>query len=256
MLRQFIRRAGGGRPRSRVIVCVPSGLTQVERNAVAEATLTAGAREVHLIEEPLAAAIGAGLPVAEAIGSFVVDVGGGTTEIAVTALGGMVVSSSLQVGGYDFDEAIVRRVQQHHKLLVGQEQAEQVKIDIGSALAATAPEGETEIAGRDLVTGLLRRIALEPAEVTGALRRPVAQIVEGVKDLLEQTPAELSADVADRGLMLVGGGSLLRGLDDVLRHETGLAVTRDPEPLTTVARGAGSALEELGEDDGRRRRRR
>lgn len=256
MLRQFIRRASGGRLRSRVIVCVPSGLTQVERNAVSEATLTAGAREVHLIEEPLAAAIGAGLPVAEAIGSFVVDVGGGTTEIAVTALGGMVVASSLQVGGYDFDEAIVRRVQQHHKLLVGQEQAEQVKIDIGSALPAAAPEGDAEIAGRDLATGMLRRIALEPAEVARALERPVAQIVEGVKDILEQTPAELSADVADRGLMLVGGGSLLRGLDDVLRHETGLAVTRDPEPLTTVARGAGSALEELGQPRRRRSPRR
>jgi rod shape-determining protein MreB and related proteins len=255
MLRQFIRRASGGRPRSRVIVCVPSGLTQVERNAVSEATLTAGAREVHLIEEPLAAAIGAGLPVAEPIGSFVVDVGGGTTELAVTALGGMVVSSSLQVGGYDFDDAIVRRVQQLHKLLVGQEQAEQVKIDIGSALVSAAPDRDTEIAGRDLATGMLRRIALEPAEVTRALERPVAQIVEGVKDLLERTPAELSADVADRGLMLVGGGSLLRGFDEVLRHETGLAVTRDSEPLTTVARGAGSALEELGERRGHRRRR-
>jgi rod shape-determining protein MreB len=255
MLRQFIRRASGGRPRSRVIVCVPSGLTQVERNAVAEATLTAGAREVHLIEEPLAAAIGAGLPVAEAIGSFVVDVGGGTTEVAVTALGGMVVSSSLQVGGYDFDDAIVRRVQQQHKLLAGQEQAEQVKIAIGSALAATGPESETEIAGRDLSSGMLRRITLEPAEVTRALERPVAQIVEGVKDLLEQTPAELSADVADRGIMLVGGGSLLRGFDDVLRNETGLVVTRDPEPLTTVARGAGSALEELGGRRGQRGRR-
>jgi rod shape-determining protein MreB len=235
-------------------MCAPSGITDVERRAVEEAARSAGAREVHLIEEPLAAAIGADLPVAEAIGSFVVDVGGGTTELAVTALGGMVVSSSLQVGGYDFDDAIVRRVQQQHKLLVGQEQAEQVKIDVGSALTAAAPERETEIAGRDLATGMLRRISLEPAEVTRALERPVAQIVEGVKDLLEQTPAELSADVADRGLMLVGGGSLLRGFDDVLRTETGLAVTRDPEPLTTVARGAGSALEELGTGRGRGRR--
>jgi len=255
MLRQFIRRASGGRLRSRVIVCVPSGLTQVERNAVAEATLTAGAREVHLIEEPLAAAIGAGLPVAEPVGSLVVDVGGGTTEMAVTALGGMVVSSSLQVGGYDFDEAIVRRVQQQHKLPVGQEQAEQVKIDVGSALDAAAPEGDAVIAGRDLSTGMLRRVNLDPSEVTRALERPVAQIVESVKDLLERTPAELSADVADRGLMLVGGGSLLRGLDDVLRRETGLAVTQDEEPLTSVARGAGSALEELGEQRGQRRRR-
>jgi rod shape-determining protein MreB len=254
MLRQFLRRASGGRLRAGVIVCVPSGLTQVERNAVVEATLSAGAREAHLIEEPLAAAIGAGLPVAEAVGSLVVDIGGGTSEIAVTALGGMVVASSLQVGGYDFDDAIARLLQQHHKLLVGQEQAEQVKIEIGGATTAAAPEAAAEIAGRDLVTGMLRRLEIEAGEVVRALERPVEQIVEAVKDLLEQTPEELSADVATRGVMLVGGGSLLRGFDDVLRRETGLAVTRDPEPLTTVARGAGATLDELAERPRRRRR--
>lgn len=251
MLRQFIRRASGGRMRAGVIVCVPSGLTQVERNAVAEATVAAGAREVRLIDEPLAAAIGAGLPVAEAVGSLIVDVGGGTTEMAVTALGGMVVSASLQVGGYDFDDAIVRLAHQH-KLLVGQEQAEQVKIDIGSAVASAADGDAADIAGRDTATGALRRLRLEAPEVARALTRPVEQIVAAVVDLLERTPAELSADVAHRGLTLVGGGSLLRGLDRVFAERTGLVVTRDPEPLTTVARGAGAALDDLPP---RRRRR-
>jgi rod shape-determining protein MreB and related proteins len=254
MLRQFIRRASGGRPRATVIVCVPSGLTQVERNAVVEATLGAGAREARLIDEPLAAAIGAGLPVGEPVGSLVVDVGGGTSEMAVTALGGMVVSSSLQVGGYDFDEAIVRAVQQHHKLLVGQEQAEQVKIEIGSAVDPATMMDAAQIAGRDLVTGMLRRVRIETDEVREALAKPVEQIVAAVRDLLERTPAELSADVARRGITLVGGGALLRGFDEVLRSETGLPVFRDPEPLTTVARGAGAALEDPA-DQGRRTRR-
>jgi rod shape-determining protein MreB len=252
MLRQFIRRASGGRMRAGVIVCVPSGLTQVERNAVAEATTAAGAREVRLIDEPLAAAIGAGLPVGEAVGSLVVDVGGGTTEMAVTALGGMVVSGSLQVGGYDFDDAIVRLAQQH-QLLVGQEQAEQVKIGIGRATGGDAVDDSAEIAGRDVTTGALRRLRLGASEVARALTRPVEQIVHAVTDLLERTPAELSADVAGRGLTLVGGGSLLRDLDHVLAERTGLAVTRDPEPLTTVARGAGAALEDLPARRSRRR---
>jgi rod shape-determining protein MreB and related proteins len=243
VLRQFIRRASGGKPRAAAIVCVPSGLTQVERNAVTEATLSAGARTAGLIAEPLAAAIGAGLPVAEPVGSLVVDIGGGTSEIAVVALGEMVVSTSLQVGGYDFDDAIVRGVQQNHRLLVGQEQAEQVKIAIGSAPGSDGVADVAEIAGRDAVTGLLRRVELGADEVRRSLERPVEQIVLAVKELLERTPAELSADVATNGAMLVGGGSLLRGMDDVLARETGLPVTRDPEPLTTVARGAGAALD-------------
>ena len=255
MLRHFIRRVGGRRSRSAVIVCVPSGLTQVERGAVVEASLGAGMREAHLIEEPLAAAIGAGLPVAEATGSLVVDVGGGATEIAVTALGGIVVSTSLPVGGYDFDDAIVRGLQRDHALLVGQEQAEQVKIEIGSALEAAEPDGTAEIAGRDLVTGLLRRTTVGAGEVRSSLERPLERIVDAVKSLLEQTPAELSADLGARGLTLVGGGSLLRGFDELLRRETGLVVERDDDPLTTVARGAGAALEELGPlTRGRRRR--
>jgi rod shape-determining protein MreB len=226
------------------MVCVPSGLTQVERSAVAEATSAAGAREVHLIEEPLAAAIGAGLPVAEPFGSLVVDVGGGTTEIAVTALGGIVVSSSLQVGGYDLDDAVVRSLQRQH-LLVGQEQAEQLKIEIGSALAGTDTAASAEIAGRDLTTGLLRRATIDSADVRQALARPLAQIVEAVKELLEQTPEELSSDIGTSGAMLVGGGSLVRGFDQLLQGETGLPVTRDRDPLTTVARGAGASLDEI-----------
>src|SRR5581483_11660887 len=247
MLRHFIRRVGGSRLRANVIVCVPSGLTQVERSAVVEATLAVGARHAQLIEEPLAAALGAGLPVGEATGSLIVDVGGGTSEMAVTALGGMVVSNSLQVGGYDLDEAIVRSVQQRQRLLVGQEQAETVKIEIGSACKprdGRAAGETTEIAGRDLGTGLLRRVTLDADQVRDALAQPLARIVQAVKELLEQTPAELSADVATGGLTLVGGGSLLRDFDDLLSTETGLEVRRDVEPMTTVARGAGAALEE------------
>ena len=243
MLRHFIRRVSGGRPRGAVVVCVPSGLTQVERSAVVDATDAAGAREVRLIEEPLAAAIGAGLPVAEAVGSLVVDVGGGTSEIAVVALGGMVVSTSLQVGGYDLDDAIVRSLQRR-ALLVGQEQAEQLKIEIGSAHDDGDAPATAEIAGRDLTTGLLRRTTVDADEVRQALARPLEQIVEAVKELLERTPAELSADIASNGLMLVGGGSLVRGFDVLLRTQTGLAVIRDHDPLTTVARGAGAALGE------------
>ncbi|MGZ5716162.1 MAG: rod shape-determining protein MreB [Caldimonas sp.] len=245
MLRHFIRRVSGGRARAAVIVCVPSGITQVERKAVVEATVAAGAREAHLIEEPLAAAIGAGLPVADAVGSLVVDIGGGTSEIAVTALGGTVVVHSLQVGGYDLDEAIVRSLAAEQKLLVGQEQAEQLKIEIGSALAEVEVAATAEIAGRDLLTGLLRRATIDAAQVRAALVRPLAQIVDAVKELLERTPAELSADIAESGLMLVGGGSLLHGFDQLLRRETGLPASRDPDPLTTVARGAGAALEEI-----------
>jgi rod shape-determining protein MreB len=241
-----------------VIVCVPSGLTQVERNAVAEAADAAGTRRARLIDEPLAAALGAGLPVGEARGSLIVDVGGGTTEMAVTALGEMVVSNSIQVGGYDLDEAIVRSLEQTQRLLVGQEQAEAVKIEIGSAVnpAASGADRSYQVAGRDLSSGMLRRSEIDAAQVHGALERPVAQIVEAVKGLLDQTPAELSADVASDGLTLAGGGSLLHGLADVLQQETGLHVSLDPEPLTTVARGAGLALDSLATIPQRHPRRR
>jgi rod shape-determining protein MreB len=246
MLRRFMRRVGSGRgARTHVIVCVPSGITQVERNAVVEAARSAGARHAYLIEEPLAGAIGAGLPVGEPEGSMVVDIGGGTSEMAVTALGGMVVSHSLRVGGYELDEAIVRLAQVDEKLLIGQEQAEALKIAIGSAIASAQEPGTGTVAGRDLVTGLLRRTTLDAARVRQALSRPLDSIVSAVKTVLERTPEELSSDIADRGLMLVGGGALLRGFDELLRRETGLPVTIAESPLTAVARGAGSALEDL-----------
>jgi rod shape-determining protein MreB len=246
MLRHFLGRVVGGfGSRPRVMVCVPSGITQVERSAVGEATVAAGAAKAFLIEEPLAAAIGAGLPVGDSVGSLVVDVGGGTSEMAVTALGGLVVSHSIRVGGYELDEAIARSVQDREKLLIGQEQAEALKIEIGSAVSGVEVADTAEVAGRDLVTGLLRRAVIGASEVRRAVERPLTQIVDAVKDVLEQTPPELSSDVAERGLMLVGGGALLRGFDQLLRRETGLAVTIAEEPLTTVARGAGQALEEL-----------
>jgi rod shape-determining protein MreB len=245
MLRHFIRKVAGRDSRARVIVCVPSGITGVERSAVEEATVAAGARRVHLIDEPLAGAIGAGLPVAEPVGSLVVDVGGGTSEMAVTALGGMVAVQSIPVGGYELDDAIVRSIQQRDKLLIGQEQAEALKIEIGSAVAGAERRPTGEVAGRDLVAGLLRRVAVDAGQVREALARPLAQIVAAVKDLLERTPAELSADIADRGLTLVGGGALLPGFDELLGRETGLTVTIADAPLTTVARGAGAALEVL-----------
>jgi rod shape-determining protein MreB len=244
MLRYFIRsavrRIGS---KAEVMVCVPSGVTQVERTAVEEATVGAGAARAYLIEEPLAAAIGAGLPVADSVGSLVVDVGGGTSEMAVTALGGMVVSHSVRVGGYDLDDAIVKLLQDTSRLLIGQEQAEAVKIEIGAARPAPGEAKVAEVAGRDLASGLLRRTTVDADAVTAALQRPLEQIIEGLELVLERTPPELAADIADRGLMLVGGGALLREFDALIRARTGLAVTKSDDPLTTVALGAGLALE-------------
>jgi rod shape-determining protein MreB len=254
MLRHFIRKVAGRNSRARVIVCVPSGITGVERSAVEEATLAAGARSVDLIDEPLAGAIGAGLPVAEPVGSLVVDIGGGTSEMAVTALGGMVAVHSIPVGGYELDDAIVRAIQQREKLLIGQEQAETLKIAIGSALPQAAKAQVGDVAGRDLVSGLLRRTAVDAGVVHEAFARPLGLVIEAVKDLLERTPAELSSDIAARGLTLVGGGALLPGLDTLLHRETGLPVAIDDAPLTTVARGAGQALEALDSLDRRRQR--
>jgi rod shape-determining protein MreB len=257
MLRHFIRQGAERSLRKPdVIVCIPGGVTQVERTAVEEATLGAGAAHAFLIEEPLAAAIGAGLPVGEPVGSLVVDIGGGTSEMAVTALGGLVVSRSIRVGGYDLDDAIVRLLQQQERLLIGQEQAEALKLEIGSALPGFAQTDEAQVAGRDLTTGLLRRATVGEDAVRGALARPLAEITQAVRDLLEQTPAELAADLGRTGLMLVGGGALLPGLDHLLEQQTRLGVSVDAEPLTTVARGAGQALEEthrLRHTRGRRR---
>ena len=245
MLRHFITQAAGSRfAFARVVLCVPSGITDVERRAVDEATRVAGARTVYLIEEPMAAAIGAGLPVADAVASMVIDVGGGTTEVAVIALGGMVVWESIRVGGYEMDDAIVDHVKNMHKLLIGQETAEAAKIEVGSV----SPEGddaETTVAGRDLVTGLLRRVTVSGADLRRALEGPVGRIVAAVKDTLERTPPELAADLGVRGIVLAGGGCLLRGLDQKLRDEIGLPVQVAESPLTCVVEGAGRSLDEL-----------
>jgi rod shape-determining protein MreB and related proteins len=245
MLRHFITQAAGSRfAFARVVLCVPSGITDVERRAVDEATRVAGARTVYLIEEPMAAAIGAGLPVADAVASMVIDVGGGTTEVAVISLGGMVVWESIRVGGYEMDDAIVDHVKNMHKLLIGQETAEAAKIEIGS-VSTDDDDGETTVAGRDLVTGLLRRVTVSGADVRRALEGPVGRIVAAVKDTLERTPPELAADLGVRGIVLAGGGSLLRGLDQKLRDEVGLPVQVADSPLTCVAEGAGRSLDEL-----------
>src|SRR4029079_817046 len=245
MLRHFINRAGGSRfAFARVVLCVPSGITDVERRAVDEATRVAGARTVYLIEEPMAAAIGAGLPVGDAVASMVIDVGGGTTEVAVISLGGMVVWESIRVGGYEMDDAIVDYVKNMHKLLIGQETAEVAKIEIGS-VSPSDDYSETTVAGRDLVTGLLRRVTVSSADLRRALEAPVRRIVAAVKDTLARTQAELAADLGVRGIVLAGCGSLLRGLDEKLRDEVGLPVQLAESPLPCVVEGAGRTLDEL-----------
>ncbi len=244
MLRYFIRRVGGGALSfSRVVLCVPSGITDVERNAVEEATIAAGARRVSLIEEPMAAAIGAGLPVGEAQGSMVVDIGGGTTEVAVLSLGGIVVWESIRVGGYELDDALVRHVDANAHLLIGSETAEAAKIACGAAWPL--PEKlETDVAGRDRITGLLRRTTIDSSEVRAAIEQPLETIVETVKRALEATPPELASDVGNHGIVLAGGGALLRGIDQLLSSETGLPVLVAEAPLECVVLGAGSSLEE------------
>ena len=244
MLRYFIRRVGGGSfAFSHVVLCVPSGITKVERDAVERATFEAGARRVSLIEEPMAAAIGAGLPVAEAQGTMIVDIGGGTTEVAVLALGGIVVWESVRVGGYEMDDAIVRHVDAAEHLLIGPETAETAKIACGSAWASVERPA-TGIAGRDRITGLLRRATISSAQVRDAIDHSVGQIVDAVKRTLEATPPELAADIATRGILLAGGGALLPGMDKRMSAETGLEVTVADAPLECVALGAGSTLEE------------
>ncbi|TML29507.1 MAG: rod shape-determining protein [Actinobacteria bacterium] len=256
MLRYFIRRIGGGALSfSRVVLCVPSGITAVERNAVEEATLAAGARTVSLIEEPMAAAIGAGLPVGDPQGSLIVDIGGGTTEVAVLSLGGIVVWESVRVGGYELDEAIVRYVDATTNLLIGPETAEAAKIGAGSAWQL--PEKiETDVAGRDRITGLLRRTTLDSDEVRSAIAQPLDTIVETVRRTLEATPPELAADVASRGIVVAGGGALLRGIDRLLSAETGLPVLIAETPLECVVLGAGASLEESAVTGRPRHRRR
>ena len=230
--------------RPNVMVCVPSGVTSVEKRAVEEATKMAGAKEAYTIEEPFAAAIGADLPVWEPTGSMVVDIGGGTTEVAVISLGGIVTSRSIRVAGDEMDEAIIQYIKRMYNLLIGERSAEQIKIDIGSALPAEQPQ-TVEIRGRDLVTGLPKTIAITSDEITEALADTTGAIVEAVKLTLERTPPELAADIMDRGIVLTGGGALLRNLDKLLSRETGMPVLVAEHPLDCVAIGTGKALESL-----------
>jgi len=246
MLKYFIKKALSkgiiGKPR--VVICVPSGVTEVEKRAVEEASLAAGAKEAYLIEEPMAAAIGANLPVEEPSGSMVVDIGGGTSEVAVISLGGIVTSKSLRIAGDELDEGIVHYVKKEYNLMIGERTAEEIKMTIGAAYPRPKEES-MEIRGRDLVSGLPKNIVITSTEVADALREPINAIVDSIKYTLEKTPPELAADIMDRGIMLTGGGALLSGLDRLIRDETGMPVTIAENPLDCVAMGSGKVLEEI-----------
>jgi rod shape-determining protein MreB len=246
MLKYFIRKSMDTKSfiRPRVVVGVPSGVTEVEKRAVIDATIQAGAREAYLIEEPMAAAIGAGLPVHEPTGNLVVDIGGGTTEVAVISLGGIVTSRSIRIGGDEMDEAIVQYIKRTYNLMIGERTAEGIKITIGAAIAL--PSDETmDIRGRDLVSGLPKTLTIRASEVQHALSEPVLGIIEAVKVTLEKTPPELASDIMDRGIVMTGGGSLLRGLDSLLNKETGMPVHIAEDALSCVANGTGKALESI-----------
>ena len=245
MLRYFVQKVHRRQllVKPRVVVCIPSGITGVERRAVFDSANRAGARHVGIIEEPLAAAIGVGLPIHEPTGNMVVDIGGGTTEVAVVALGGIVTSQSIRVGGDELDEAIISYVKKEYSLMLGERTSEEIKIAIGSA-CPLPDEPQAEIRGRDLVSGLPKTITVTAEEIRRAIEEPVNQIVDAVKNTLDQTPPELAADVMDKGIVLTGGGSLLRGLVDRLRHETNMPVHLADEPLESVAIGSGKCVEE------------
>ncbi|HHV46915.1 MAG TPA: rod shape-determining protein [Tissierellia bacterium] len=246
MLRYFIKRAFSGRSlfQPRVVVCVPSGVTEVEKRAVEEATINAGAKDAYLIEEPMAAAIGAGLPVQEPTGSLVVDIGGGTTEVAVISLGGIVTSKSIRIGGDELDESIINYVKKEYSLMIGERTAEEVKIKIGSA-NINNKETKMSIRGRDLVSGLPKTIEISSKEICEAMREQVYGILDAIKSTLEKTPPELAADIMESGIMLTGGGALLDGLDKLIAIETGMPVHIAENPLDCVALGTGKALESL-----------
>jgi rod shape-determining protein MreB len=246
MLRYFIQRVHKRRllAKPRVVVCVPSGITGVEQRAVEEATIAAGSRRAYIIEEPMAAAIGAGLPIHEPTGNMVVDIGGGTTEVAVISLGGIVTSTSIRIGGDELDEAIIQHVKKEYSLLLGERTAEAIKL----AIASVYPMPEelvAEIKGRDLVSGLPKTITITAEEIRRAVEEPVNAIIDAIKTTLDRTPPELSADIMDRGIVLTGGGALLRGLDKRLRHETGMPVRISDTPLQAVVLGSGKCLEEF-----------
>src|SRR5579862_1011040 len=246
MLRYFIRKVIDRRmAHPRLIVCAPSGVTEVEKRAVEEASLAAGARRVHLIEEPIAAAIGAGLEIEEPVGRMVVDVGGGTSEMAVISLGGIVISRSVRVGGYEMDEAIAHYVRTVYQLAIGSRTSETIKIEIGSAVPGEDDDRTVEVRGRHLVTGLPTAVQLRAGEVRAAISSPLREILQAIRDTLEQTPPELSSDIARDGILLAGGGTLVRGFDELVARETGMPVYRAQSPLTCVAVGSGQALAHL-----------
>ena len=251
MLSYFISRTVGkslfGR-KPRISVCVPSGATEVEKKAVEDATYQAGAREVSIIEEPVAAAIGAGIDIAKPCGNMIVDIGGGTADIAVISLGGVVVSNSIKVAGDDFDEAIVRFMRKKHNLLIGERTAEEIKINVGTVYKR--PENLTmDVRGRNLVTGLPKTVTVTSEETEEALREPAYQIVDAVHNVLERTPPELAADISDRGIVLTGGGSLIQGLEELIEEKTGINTMTAEDPLTAVAIGTGKYIEYLADDE-------
>jgi rod shape-determining protein MreB len=246
MLRHFISKVHNSRRlvRPRIVICVPTGITQVEKRAVRESAQSAGAREVFLIEEPMAAAIGADLPITEPTSNMVVDIGGGTTEVAVISLAGIVYSKSVRIGGDKMDEAILQHVKRKYNMLIGESSAEDIKTTIGSAYPLD-PELVMNVKGRDLVSGIPQNITITSEEVRKAISEPVDSIVQAVRIALEQTPPELAADIVDRGIVLTGGGALLKGLDSLLREETSLPITVVDDPLSTVALGSGKVLDNL-----------
>ena len=246
MIKYFIQKALGKRTfrKPRISVCVPSGATEVEKKAVEDATYQAGAREVEIIEEPIAAAIGAGIDISKPCGNMIVDIGGGTTDIAVISLGGTVVSTSIKIAGDDFDEAMIRYMRKKHNLLIGERTAEDIKIKIGSAFKRPEPD-YLDVKGRNLVTGLPQTVRVSSEETEEALKDITSQIVEAIHTVLEKTPPELAADIADRGIVLTGGGSLLRGLEELINSKTGINTMTAEEPMTAVAIGTGKYVEFL-----------
>ncbi len=245
MLSQFIKKALKGRAKARVIICIPSGVTEVERRAVKEAAQQAGAKRVSIIEEPMAAAIGAGLPVAEPMGSMIVDIGGGTSEVAIISLGGIVTARSVRVAGDEFNSSIINYIKKKYNLLIGERAAENIKMGIGSAYKTEDSEPVMDIKGRNLLNGLPENITITSEEIREAIAEPLSHVIEAIKTTLEKCPPELAADIIESGIMLAGGGALLKGLDSLIHEETGMPVKIAERPLDCVADGTGKVLENI-----------